>query len=316
MASPSLEMTLLPGARALLAFHARELPQRDDLCGAFCGALALRAAGIERVPTERSQQPAEHAGVSTESAQQPAERGGEPVDQDAVAVAAGSVVSSLRDTSNLPHGELGRRDYRLALPFVEDAAVSGTTASGVVHAIEQLSGGALAAIPYDGPWTAATLDGLFEVAAALDRPVTLIANLATHHLWGGHARLDQLLNHLYEGVQSGPPPDWNVGHFVCVFGRVRGPCGTLYGVADTYPSLGFGGVHMQPTERLAAAIERRDRSRETPASGEHPRFGQPAGGVVVVLATDDAACLRARARELGLREGIWDNGTVTAGTPS
>ena len=49
MAAPSpLETTLLPGARALLAFHARELPQRDDLCGAFCGALALRAAGIER----------------------------------------------------------------------------------------------------------------------------------------------------------------------------------------------------------------------------------------------------------------------------
>ncbi len=41
-----LEMTLLAGARELLAIHARELPQRDDLCGAFCGALALGAAGI------------------------------------------------------------------------------------------------------------------------------------------------------------------------------------------------------------------------------------------------------------------------------
>ncbi len=286
-APPPLETTLLPGARALLAFHASELPQRDDLCGAFCGALALHAAGIE-LPT------------------------GEPLDQDTVAVAAGSVVSTQQDTGNLPHGETGRRDYRLALPFVNDATVSGTTAAGVVGAIEQLAEGTLTAIPYSGPWTAGTLDGLFELVAGLQRPVALIANLATRHLWGGGARLDQLLDHLYEGAQGGPPPDWEVGHFVCVFGRVRGPRGTLYGVADTYPSLGNGGVHMQPAERLAAAIERRDRSREALAVGEHPRFGQPAGGVVVVLAADDAARVRAGARELGLHEGIWDNGTVTA----
>ncbi len=282
-----LETTLLPGARALLAFHARELPQRDDLCGAFCGALALRAAGIEQFT-------------------------GEPIDQDTVALAAGSVVAATPDLSHLPRDEAGRRDYRLALPFVDDAAVSGTTAAGVVGAIERLAGGTLAAIPYGGPWTTATLDGLFELVAGLDRPVTLIANLATHHLWGGHTLLHQLLDHLYEGTQSGPPPDWDVGHFVCVFGRVRGPRGTLYGVADTYPSLGRGGVHMQPAERLASAIERRDRSRETLASGEHPSFGQPAGGVAVVLATDDAARVRKGAHELGLREGIWDNGTVTA----
>ena len=71
--------------------HARELPQRDDLCGAFCGALALRAAGI-------------------------VERGGEPLDQDAVALAAGSVVAGPRDPGTLPSGETGRRDYRLAIP--------------------------------------------------------------------------------------------------------------------------------------------------------------------------------------------------------
>ncbi len=265
-------MTLLPGARALLAVHARELPQRDDLCGAFCGALALRAAGIER-------------------------HGGEPLDQDAVAAAAGSIVSAHPDPRNLPHGETGRRDYRLELPFVEDAAVSGTTAAGVASAVELLSGGALAAIPYSGPWTAGTLGGLFDLAAALEHPITLIANLATHHLWGSHARIDQLLAHLYDGERSGPPADWDVGHFVCVVGRVRGPRGNLYGVADTYPSLGREGVHMQPAERLAAAIERRDK---------------PAGGVIVVAATEDAPVVRAGAGALGLSEGIWDNGTVAA----
>jgi hypothetical protein len=267
----SIEATLLPGAQALLAAHARALPQRDDLCGAFCGALALSAAGLER-------------------------GGGEPLDQDAVALAAGSVVSGAREPGTLPHGEEGRRDYRLAIPTIADAAVSGTTAAGVAGAIEQLSDGRLAAIPYSGPWSPATLAGLFDLAAGLPRPVTLVANLATHHLWGSRASLAQLLDHLLTGVREGPPPDWDVGHFACVVGCAQGPAGRLYALADTYPALGSRGVHMQPQERLAAAIDRRD---------------MPAGGVLVAAFAEDAARVREGASALGLAEGIWDNGTVT-----
>jgi hypothetical protein len=265
-----LDLTLLPGARALLAVHDRELPQRDDLCGAFCGALALRAAGIDAY-------------------------GGEPVDQDAVALAAGSIVSALADTSSLPDGERGRRDYRVSLPLVEDSSISGTTAAGVVHAIEELSAGALGAIPYSGPWTPGTLGGLFDLVSAFERPVTLVCNFASRHLWGGRATPTQLLDYLLDGTQAGPPPDWDVGHFACLIGRVRGPGGSLYGVADTYPSLGNRGVHLQPAERLAAALERRD---------------MPAGGMIVVSSPQDAPAVRAGAGELGLAEGLWDNGTV------
>jgi hypothetical protein len=268
----SLEMTLLPGARALLSLHARELPQRDDLCGAFCGALALGAAGISTSP------------------------GGEPIDQDTVALAAGSVVGIYTDPAILPHDEPGRRDYRLQLPFVEDSSVSGTTAAGLAAAVRALAAGRLAVIPFSGPWTPETLDGLFELAAALERPVTLLANLATRHLWGSHPRARELLAYLLDGDPAGPPPDWDVGHFVCVLGRVSGPGGSLYGVADTYPSLGSGGVHLQPRERLAAAIDRRD---------------MPAGGVLVVVDVKDASAVRSGAGALGLIEGIWDNGTVT-----
>src|ERR1700689_5144253 len=124
MARPdTLDIPLLPGSRELLAFHARELPQRDDLCGAFCGALALRAAGI-------------------------AERHGEALDQDTVALAAGSIVSGTREPGTLPHGELGRRDYRLAIPSIDDGDLSGTTAVGLRSAVSLLSDGALEAIPY------------------------------------------------------------------------------------------------------------------------------------------------------------------------
>jgi len=107
---------------------------------------------------------------------------------------------------------------------------------------------------------------------------------------------DQLLDYLLDGETAGPPPDWEVGHFVCVVGRVRGPGGSLYGLADTYPSLGRRGVHLQPRECLAAAIERRE---------------EPAGGVLVVAFVQDGPAVRSGAEALGLIEGVWDNGTVT-----
>ncbi len=275
MDAPSFELTLLPGARSLLEAQARELPQRDELCGAFCGALALHAAGLDG-------------------------SAGEPLDQDAVALAAGSVIAETPDTDSLPFGERGRRDYRVALPLVGDSALSGTTAPGLVLAIEQLAGVDLAAIPYAGPWSAPVLDGLFDLARGFANPVTLVANHATVHLWGTHPRVDQLLDYLLDGELEGPPPDWRVGHFACVVGRVDGPAGALYALADTYPALGSGGVHLQPRERLAAALERRD----TPA----------AGGIIVVASAADAPAVRAGARALGLSEGAWDNGTVTAET--
>jgi hypothetical protein len=267
---PQLETTLLPGARALLTLHARELPQRDDLCGAFCASLALRAAGFER-------------------------HDGEPLDQDALALAAGSVISRNADPGILPDGEHGRRDYRATLPLVEDPHLSGTTAAGLVRAVEELSDSELAAIPYTGPWTPETLGGVFEAAVALERPVAFLANIATHHLWGSRASLEQLLDYLYDGAGAGPPPDWDVGHFVCVTAQVRGPAGVLYALADTYPSLGSQGVHLQPQERLAEALERRD---------------MPAGGMIVVVDAADARAVRSAAARLGLREGTWDNGTV------
>jgi hypothetical protein len=271
VASAPLESALLPGARALLARHARELPQRDDLCGAFCGALALNAAGLERTPD------------------------GDLLDQDAVALAAGSIVSVGRDPGTLPAGESGRRDYRLAIPTIDDPDISGTTAPGVVSAIAELAAGELEPIPYAGPWTPAALHGIFDLAAGIERAVTLVANLATHHLWGGRPTLPQVLDYLYDGVLDGPPPDWDVGHFACVVARTNGPGGHLYAVADTYPSLGDGGVHWQPEERLAAAIARPDK---------------PSGGMIVVVAAQDAPLVREGAGALGLEERLWDNGTI------
>ena len=267
-----LELTLLEGARELLGVHARELPQRADLCGAFCGSLALHAAGL-------------------------ADREGEPLDQDAVARVAGSFVSRVPDTSALPAGEHGRRDYRIQPPLIDDASVSGTNCAGVLRAEQELSDERLCALPYPGPWSGDALAGLFDAVAALARPVTLIANVATRHLWGSAPSVAQLLGLLLDGSDEGPPPDWDVGHFVCVFGRIAGPGGELYGVADTYAALGVGGVHVQPRDRLARALA---------------RPGMAPGGLIAVVAREDAAAVRAAAASCGLQERAWDNGTLTA----
>jgi hypothetical protein len=267
-----IEVTLLPGADALLQAHARELPQRDDLCGAFCAGLALNAAGVRG-------------------------SGGEELDQDAVALDAGSLVSREPQPGILPGGERGRRDYRLELPRIDDGSLSGTTAAGVVDAIGSVSGGAAEAIPLAGPWTVDTLAGIFALGASLARPAALLANHHTRYLWGSHASLAQLLGYLLDGADDGPPPDWEVGHFACIVGRAAGPSGTLYALADTYPALGARGVHMQPAARLVEALERR---------------AEPAGGVIAVVLREDAARVRSGARELGLREELWDNGTPAA----
>jgi hypothetical protein len=206
------------------------------------------------------------------------------------------VISPPRAAGALPSGESGRRDYRLSLPVIEDPALSGTTAAGLCRALEELSGGQLAAIPYSGVWSASAVGGLFEVLAGLRCPVTLVANLATGQLWGALPRTDQLLGYLFDGEQAGPAADWDVGHFACVIGRVRGPTGILYGVADTYPSLGGRGLHLQPQERLALALER-------------PEMAP--GGLIVIASAEEAPAVRAAAAATGLNEALWDNGTVT-----
>jgi hypothetical protein len=267
-----LRTRLLAGSLELLAYQRSELPQRDDLCGAFCGALALHAGGIHS-------------------------HRGDPLDQDAVAAEAGSVVSAVANPSILPEDEDGRRDYRLDLPRIDDGHLSGTTADGVVRAITAIGSPLLEAIPLSGPWTRAALDALYDTAVELERPVALLANHATRYLWGSHASTAEMMSHLLTGANEGPPPDWDVGHFACVIARTDGPAGNLYALADTYPVLGERGIHMQPGAHLAAALARPD---------------MPAGGMIVVVQAPDAARIRDAAATAGLVESLWDNGSVEA----
>jgi Family of unknown function (DUF6885) len=251
------------GADRFAALHGTSLPQVDELCGCFQAHLALRLAGFG-------------------------------VDQEDVALKAGSTQSPSRYRDGLPAGETGR-EARCSFPITDEVR-SGTAAGGLVRAVNEIGAGTVAAIPVAGPFTAATVAAVLDIACAAPAPVTLAANVATGPFWGSHPTAPQILAYLASGDDAvGPAPDWEVGHFVTLLGTIDGAAGTLVIVADTYPSLGLGAVHLQPVQRVAAALR-----RET-FPGD--------GGIVAIVAADEEAPLRDRLVEAGLDLRLWDNGS-------
>jgi hypothetical protein len=209
-------------AERTAGLHRRLLPQKENLCGAFWGAIVLRDAGFDKV------------------------------DQDLVALEAGARLPPGSPKPPLP-GVQPLTDYRFALPVIDEER-SGTASAPLARAVEWLSGGTLAVIPVRGPFTAekvVELVGSFESLA-------LIANVDTGELWGAGASESDLEHYLDTGDEDGPPPDWRVGHYVNPVSVEAGAGGTLVTIRDTYPVLGRDGVHRQPAERFAAALRRSD----------------------------------------------------------
>jgi hypothetical protein len=104
-----------------------------------------------------------------------------------------------------------------------------------------------------------------------------------------------VLGYLATGADHGPEPEWQVGHYVTLVGTLDGVAGTLVLVADTYPSLGWNGMYLQPLERVAAAL-RRD--------------GLPTdGGVLALLPAAEEAAFRSALMAQGFELRLWDNGS-------
>ena len=93
------------GADRFAALHTTALPQVDELCGCFQAHLALQLAGFD-------------------------------VDQEDVALKAGSTQSPSRYKGGLPAGETGR-DARCEFPITDEMR-SGTAAAGLVRAIDEI----------------------------------------------------------------------------------------------------------------------------------------------------------------------------------
>jgi hypothetical protein len=95
-----------------------------------------------------------------------------------------------------------------------------------------------------------------------------------------------------EEVADPPPADWDVGHFVELTQLLRGRRGALVLVRDSYPSLGWAGVHLQPPNAVAAALMRGD--------------GR-GGGVLAVGSSNSAFDAEQLASRVGLEVKMWDN---------
>jgi hypothetical protein len=266
---------LLPHAAELARLHAEELPQKDELCGAFNTLLTLRLAGIG-------------AGA------------GEPFDQDTVGQAAGSVLGPEGYDDDLPPGEAGRKDYRLEHPRAA-AEIAGTSAGGLVRAVAELSAGRRVAVGLTGPWNVGTLERLLEIAQA-EKDAALVLNVGTRFFWGSRPSVAELLAYLESGDDTaGPGPDWAVGHFVGCLGVVHGARGRLVIITDTYATLGLRGVHLQPIERVAAALGRE---------------GMTPGGALLMLPGDRRDAVSSSLSNAGLELGVWDNGSLDHRQPA
>lgn len=252
----------------LVKLYQDEAPQKDYLCGPFWGALALRSAGIDSV-------------------------GDEQVDQDFVARAAGTTRQEGDPYASLPPGVSPRVDYRLPPPTAADPATSGTSSAALRQAIVSCARGQLSALPIAGPWNATSLAKLARVVAALGDAPTLIANVRTGQLWGSRTRIDTALDFLRGGDPVGPAPDWDVGHFVALVLAITYDRRTIFGVLDTYPTLGWGGYHLQPDYALAAGLNRGDGHE---------------GGILCVSHADQVPLEKAlEAAGFAVRD--WDNGS-------
>lgn len=242
------------------------MPQKDGLCGPFWGALVLSAFG-------------------------------RPAEAETVALGAGTVLAEGDPTRWLPPGAVPRTDYTARLPTTHDGTLAGTSATGLARAVEELSDGGVSVLPVAGPWTDLSVVGLVEVASAVPGCV-LLANARTGHLWGSRPNPKTLLEHLLGQACGTPAPDWDVGHFLQILAAVRGPGGALVALRDTYPGLGWGGHHLQPADRVAAALERDDGAE---------------GGVLLMGQGPAVGELRGRLEAAGFELRHWDNGTPDDG---
>jgi hypothetical protein len=240
--------------------------QKDNLCGPFWAARVLNESGF-------------------------ASWDGEPIDEDVVALRAGTVLPDGHTDGSVPPGAVSHATYRYELPTapVEE---SGTSAAALAGVIEVASAGELSCLPLRGAWNVERIERLMDEGP--DLSARLIANLRTGRLWGSRPPFGVVLSELEGRPVQDPAPDWDVGHFVELEMLIRGPQRSLVVVHDSYPSLGWDGWHMQPPRVLAAALLRGD-GRE--------------GGVLVVVPKARAEAARAVAAEIGLDVRTWNNGT-------
>ena len=240
--------------------------QKDNLCGPFWAARVLNESGY-------------------------ATWDGQPIDEDLIALRAGTMLPDAGSHAGVPPGAVSRAAYRYALSTAP-VAESGTSVRALAEAIEAASGDELRCVPMRGAWNVDRIERVLDEAR--DLGARLIANVQTGLLWGSRPPIEVLLAELDGRPVQDPAADWDVGHFVDLEMLIRGPRRSLVVVHDSYPSLGWGGRHFPPPRVLAAALLRDD-GRE--------------GGVLAVVPDARLEAAKALVAEIGLDMRPWNNGT-------
>ena len=269
---------MLPPALPDLGGQRAALQQKDNLCGPFQAARALRDAGVTSWD-------------------------GEELDQDLIALRAGTVLPEVEKGPQVPPGAVNFRDYRFDLPRAAPAE-AGTAAGALAEAIEAAAGGALTVVPLRGKWDGDNIERLIDAAPELG--ARLLANIRTGPLWGSRPPLEALLAALDGEEIEAPAADWDVGHFV----ELVAP-----GAREGWRA-GAGGGHLSVAgldgAPSAAAVRRGGRSgarRRARGRGARGTALEPRGG------RRDATRARVRRlehRTLGQRDDRGGNEVATA----
>ncbi|PSB31834.1 hypothetical protein C7B82_06315 [Stenomitos frigidus ULC18] len=260
----NFSVQLLPGMIQLAKAHQLAGQQHDNLCGPYWVAMLLRSRGFHQLTPEQ------------------------------VAQLAGSVLPTGDPKTWLPERARSRQDYGLALPVAAGLGDAGTSAQGLITAVTQLSNGAYTLLPIQTEWSAARVETILERCHHPEWNAVPLCNIRTKPLWGSSLPVSDAIAYLNGATITPPPPDWNVGHFFALAGTVEGSARSLILTCDTYPSFGWQGYHLQPSDAIAQALNRGDGN---------------GGGILLLIATQDKEDVEQVIRGEGFAIGAWDNGS-------
>ena len=290
-----LSVALSPGFPSIHEAYRTLRDQKDMVCGAYALTYLLQAYGVR-------------------------EHDSNPLTVDHVAALAGTgleehnsarqeLVEQRIENSEIPPERAA--EWHLHEYFtepLETVAEGGTSPCGLVRACHRASDGLVTAVPVpatidgDVQLTRAIFGELLERIVSGSLPGQLICNYNLRHtlapasLLGHKYSLVALLTQ-WDDSEYFRRLDWDVGHFTSVAGRIeRDGSGEQYLlIRDSYKSFGWDGYHLQPESAIHTGIVRANDSRD--------------GGVILVVPTADLEAVETGLADLGLEEGVWDNGS-------
>ncbi|MEO1591811.1 MAG: hypothetical protein AAFU71_11035 [Cyanobacteria bacterium J06632_22] len=256
-------LALLPYLEPLLT----RPQQPDNLCGPYWIALLLQVLG----------------GISTSAIE--------------VAIAAQTILPNRAGTWTPPGAQSLRGEGYDQIPTVSAIEHCGTSLAGLMQATQKLSHGEFCLLPLQTPHWEVGLTQLWQLCQTrLDWQIVPLLNSHTGYFWGSQLSPAQLLGYLNSGQRNDiSPPDWSVGHFALLAGQIRGTLASLYAILDTYPQLGWAGLHLQPSSVLAASLVRPDY--------------QSQGGVALFVSRAVRSHVEQAVIDRGFEVAVWDNGT-------